>query len=149
MPPRKTPQPAADQIAAECIAVRVRLLNRTITGIYDDALRPLGLTAGQLNILVVVARRAPVSPGDIARYLNMDKSTVSRNIDRMREHGWLAVQAGTTGRDQLIELRAKGRQLLGRSLPRWKAAQASARAVLGQRGAESIQRIADAVWSHG
>ena len=79
----------------------------------------------------------------------MDKSTVSRNIDRMREHGWLAVQAGTTGRDQLIELRAKGRQLLGRSLPRWKAAQSRARKGLGQRGAQSIQRIGDAVWSQG
>ncbi len=149
MTPRRPPQPAADQIAAECIAVRVRLLNRTITAIYDDALRPLGLTAGQLNILVVVARRAPVSPGDIARCLHMDKSTVSRNIDRMREHGWVAVQTGTTGRDQLIELRAKGRRLLDRSLPRWEDAQARARAVLGQRGAESIQRIGDAVWSQG
>ena len=149
MTPQRPQKSAADQIAAECIAVRIRLLNRTITGIYDDALRPLGLTAGQLNILVVVARRTPVSPGDIARYLKMDKSTVSRNIDRMREHGWLAVQAGTTGRDQLIELRAKGRRLLGRSLPRWKAAQARAKAVLGQRGAESIHRIGDAVWSQG
>ena len=146
---RPARHPAADRIAAECIAVRVRLLNRTITGIYDDALRPLGLTAGQLNILVVVARRAPVAPGEIARYLNMEKSTVSRNIDRMREHGWLAVQAGTTGRDQLIELRAKGRKLLDRSLPRWTEAQARARAVLGQRGAESILRIGDAVWSQG
>ena len=32
-----------DTIARECIAVRVRMLNRIITGIYDDALRPLGL----------------------------------------------------------------------------------------------------------
>ena len=49
---------AANLIAGQCLAVRVRLLNRTITAIYDDALRPLGLTVGQLNILVVVRRAA-------------------------------------------------------------------------------------------
>ncbi len=56
---RETNQPgeptAADLIAANCLAVRVRLLSRTITGIYDEALRPLGVTVGQLNILVTVA----------------------------------------------------------------------------------------------
>ena len=50
-------QPVADLIASECLAVRVRMLNRTITGIYDQALRSLGLTIGQLNILTVVAKR--------------------------------------------------------------------------------------------
>ena len=83
--------PTADLIASECLAVRVRLLSRTITGIYDEALRPLGLTVGQMNILVVVAKRGPVSPGEVARRLNMEKSTVSRNIDRMAKRGWLTV----------------------------------------------------------
>ena len=78
---------AADIIAADCLSVRVRLLSRTITAIYDDALRPLGLTAGQLNVLVVIAKRGPISPGEIARRLNMEKSTVSRNLARMRDNG--------------------------------------------------------------
>lgn len=45
----------ADLIDGECLAVRVRLLNRTITGIYDEALRSLSMTVGQSNILVAVA----------------------------------------------------------------------------------------------
>ena len=49
-------QPAADLIAGECLAVRVRLLNRTITGIYDEALRPLGMTVGQLNMFTFATR---------------------------------------------------------------------------------------------
>ena len=32
-----------DTIARNCIAVRLRLLNRVVTNFYDDALRPLGL----------------------------------------------------------------------------------------------------------
>ena len=53
-----TPQvDIAECIAQECLAVRVRLLNRALTAIYDEALRPLGMTTGQLNVMVVVANR--------------------------------------------------------------------------------------------
>lgn len=140
-------QPIADLIAGECLAVRVRLLNRTITGIYDGALRPLSMTVGQLNILFTVAKLGPISPGDVARRLNMEKSTLSRNVDRMRGHGWIVVLPGESGRNQMLGISPKGRKVLGKAVPLWKEAQARAKAVLGQRGARSILRVADAVWA--
>ncbi len=139
--------PAADLISRECLAVRVRLLNRTITGIYDEALRSLGMTVGQLNILVAVAKRGPISPGDVARRLNMEKSTLSRNVDRMRSHGWLVVLPCESGRHQMLRISPMGQKLLEKAVPFWKEAQARAKAVLGQRGARSIHRVADAVWA--
>ncbi len=141
-------QPIADLIASECLAVRVRLLNRTITGIYDQALRPLGLTVGQLNILVVIAKRGPVAPGEVAHKLNMEKSTVSRNIERMHRNGWLDASTDDSGRMQSLSLAPKGRQLLKQSLPMWEEAQSQAQALLGQRGAKSIHRVGNAVWAH-
>ena len=138
---------AADTIATDCLAVRVRLLNRTITAIYDDALRPLGLTAGQLNVLVIIAKRGPISPGEIARRLNMEKSTISRNLARMRDNGWITVTAGDSGHKQRLTLNRRGKALLKRTLPAWEEAQTQARAVLGQRGADSIHSIGNTVWS--
>jgi DNA-binding MarR family transcriptional regulator len=138
---------AADTIATYCLAVRVRLLNRTITAIYDDALRPLGLTAGQLNVLVIIAKRGPISPGEIARRLNMEKSTISRNLARMRDNGWITVTAGDSGHKQRLTLNRRGKALLERALPAWEEAQTQARAVLGQRGADSIHSIGNSVWS--
>ena len=140
-------QPVADLIAEECLAVRVRLLNRTITGIYDDALRPLGMTVGQLNILVAVCKLGPISPKDLARRLNMEKSTLSRNADRMHNHGWILVSLGEFGRKQILEVTPKGRKLLEKATPCWKEAQESAKAVLGQQGAKSIHRVANTVWA--
>ena len=137
----------AEVIAAECIAVRVRLLNRTITAIYDDALRPLGLTAGQLNVLVIIARRGPISPSEIAGRLNMAKSTVSRNLARIRDNGWITVTAGESGHKQRLTLNGRGKALLERALPAWEEAQTQTKAVLGQRGADSIHRIGNTVWS--
>jgi len=94
----------------------------------------------------VVAKRGPISPGDVARRLNMEKSTVSRNIDRMRRNGWLSVAPAESGRKQQLTLTKKGRTLLDRSVPAWARAQTQAKAVLGQRGADAIHRVGNAVW---
>jgi len=134
-----------DTIASECLAVRVRLLNRTVTNIFDDALRPLRVKVSQLNVLMVVAKRGPISPGDVAKWLNMEKSTLSRNVDRMRAHGWLKVSHGGTGRQQILEIGPAGRKLIQESLPLWKKAQAETEAMFGKQGVRSIRRAVDSV----
>src|SRR6266536_2842257 len=78
-----------DAIARNCVAVRLRLLNRVITNLYDDALRPLGLKVSQMNILVVAARLGVASPSQVCRILKMDLSTLSRNLERLRARGWI------------------------------------------------------------
>lgn len=144
----RTSDSAADRIATECLAVRTRLLNRTITGIYDDALRPHGVTVGQLNMLVVVAKRGPVSSAEMARRLNMEKSTVSRNVKLMRENGWLNATPVGSGRGREMTLTDEGEALIAESLPAWEEAQTRAKAVLGRRGADAIHSVGNAVWSH-
>ncbi len=136
-----------ETIASECLAVRIRLLNRTVTNIFDDALRPLGVKVSQLNVLMVVAKRGPISPGGVCRLLNMEKSTLSRNVQRMRTRGWLKVYQGDSGREQVLELASPGRKLIEKSLPFWKKAQAQTEAMLGQQGARSIHRAANTVWA--
>ena len=137
----------AREIGGQCLARRAGVLSRKLTRIYDDALRPLGLTAGQLNVLVVIANRGPVSPGDIARRLNMEKSTVSRNLARMRDNDWITVAAGESGQKQRLTLNRRGKALLERALPPWEEAQTQASALLGQRGADSIRSLGNTVWS--
>ena len=140
-------QQAVSEIARDCIAVRIRLLSRTISNIYDQAFRPLGATVGQMNILVVVARLGPMAPGDAARRLSMEKSTLSRNVERMRANGWVNVEQGDTGRTQVLSISAKGRRLLVKALPLWQDAQTRTESLLGQQGTKSIHRAADAVWA--
>ena len=136
-----------ETIASECIAVRIRLLNRTVTNIFDEALRPLGVKVSQLNVLMVVAKRGKISPGDVARRLSMEKSTLSRNVERMKRHKWLEVTEGDSGRKQILELGPAGRRLIEKALPLWKKAQAETEAMLGQRGARSIHQAANTVWA--
>ena len=79
----------ADQMAHECIAVRVRLINRVISALYDEALRPFGLRISQANILSAIGLLGESRPADISRALRIEKSTLSRDVELMKKKGWL------------------------------------------------------------
>ncbi len=121
---------------AECLAVRVRILNRAITGLYDDALRPFGVKVSQMNILVVAAKLGVARPGRICDILHMDASTLSRNAERMLAQGWLEVVPGDDARTQPLTSHETGHEARWSGIvPAWEQAQAKARALLGDSGA--------------
>ncbi|MEL6354600.1 MAG: MarR family winged helix-turn-helix transcriptional regulator [Cyanobacteria bacterium J06627_28] len=121
---KETARHIAQQMSQECVARRLRQVNRTITRLYDEALRPHGLTVNQLNILAVVISEKQIRPGQLGQSLGMEKSTVSRTVDRMVRKDWLKVTPGTDGRTQLLTVTAKGRKLLLNVTPVWDDLQA-------------------------
>jgi DNA-binding MarR family transcriptional regulator len=133
---------AIDVIARNCIAVRLRLLNRVVTNLYDDALRPLGLKVSQLNILVVAAKLGLARPAKVCDLLQLDTSTLSRNVERMRAHGWVEAVPGEDARTQPFRLTAQGRRLLERAVPAWEEAQQRAGELLGQDGLALLSKAA-------
>ena len=131
-----------DIISRECLVVRLRLLNRVVTNIYDDALRPVGVKASQLNILVVTAKLGLARPADVCKRLQLDTSTLSRNVERMKARDWLEVVDDVDGRAQPFRLTAKGKRLLERALPAWEEAQEKVKKLIG---ADTIASIDNAV----
>ena len=134
-----------DRIAGECLAGRVRILNRAITSLYDEAMRPLGVKVSQMNILVATAKLGVARPGRLCEILHMDTSTLSRNAERMVAQGWLEVVPDDDARAQPLRVTAAGVTLLKRALPAWEQAQGQARALLGEAGAnlmiETVQKL--------
>src|SRR5690349_19436823 len=131
-----------DTIARTCIAVRLRLLNRVVTNYYDDALRPLGLKISQLNILVVTARLGLARPARVCEILQLDVSTLSRNVKPLQAHGWLEVVPDEDARAQPFRLTARGKRLIERAIPAWEKAQQQATELLGSEGAALLDRAA-------
>jgi DNA-binding MarR family transcriptional regulator len=136
-----------DVVAKTCIAVRLRLLNRVVTNIYDDALRPLGLKVSQMNILVVTAKLGVARPVQVCDRLQLDVSTLSRNLERMRAQGWLEVVPGADARTQSFRLTAAGKRLLDKAIPAWERAQRQAKELLGTDGVAAIDKAATQLWS--
>ncbi len=131
-----------DTIARTCLAARLRLLNRVVTNFYDEALRPLGLKVSQLNILIVTAKLGLARPAQVCEILQLDTSTLSRNVERMRAKGWLEVVPDEDARAQPFRLTPQGKRLIDRAVPAWEAAQAQAAELLGTEGIAVLDRAA-------
>ncbi len=131
-----------DTITKTCIAVRLRLLNRVVTNFYDDVLRPLGLKISQLNILIVTAKLGLARPAQICEILQLDTSTLSRNVERMRAHGWLEVVAEDDARAQPFRLTPQGKRLIEKAVPAWAQAQRQATELLGDEGIALLDKAA-------
>jgi DNA-binding MarR family transcriptional regulator len=129
-----------DKIASECVAVRLRMLNRVITNVYDDALRPLGLKVSQMNILVAAAKMGTARPIEVCEHLHLDVSTLSRNVERMKARGWLEVVPDEDGRSQPFRLTSRGRKLLEQAIPAWSEAQQQVKKVLGDGFVEQLNQ---------
>ena len=124
---------SAEIIAEQCIAVRLRILSRAVTRIYNQALRPYGLMVSQMNILVAVSCLGEARQQAVCWALQLEKSTLSRDAGRMRSQGWLKEVPEEDGRSALLTLTPAGRKLLEKATPAWQRAQERATALLGER----------------
>ncbi len=131
-----------ETIARTCIAVRLRLLNRVVTRFYDDALRPLGLKVSQLNILIVTARLGLARPAQVCNLLQLDTSTLSRNVKPLQTHGWLEVVPDEDARTQPFRLTPQGERLIEKAIPAWEEAQRQATELLGDEGITLLDKVA-------
>jgi DNA-binding MarR family transcriptional regulator len=132
----------AAEVLRDCIATRLRMANRVITRVYDDALRPLGLTVTQLSMLVVAEDRGLIRQSEVGAELRLDDSTLSRNLERMRANGWLEEVSADDARVHSYRLTQAGRALLEQAIPAWRGAQAEARRLLGDAGVQALRRFA-------
>lgn len=142
-------QEMIDKVAAECIAVRLRMVNRVVTKIYDDALRSLDLKVSQMNILVAAAKMGTARPVEVCEYLHLDVSTLSRNVERMKVRGWLEVVPDDDGRSQPFRLTPQGRKLLEKAIPAWSEAQHQVKKLLGDGIVDQLNQVMKRVSNGG
>jgi len=125
-----------------CVAGGVRKMNRMVSAIYDSALAGAGLKTSQFSVLVAVSNRDQVRPAELIKLLQMDESTLSRNVERMCARGWLRLERGDDRRSHLIEVTDKGRALIRKCMPAWQRAQEE----ISQRlGAENVAALRSAL----
>lgn len=131
-------QQLVKEIALNCYSVRLRLLNRVVGSVFDEALRPHGIRASQLNILVAVAAYGPVTSHQLCRVLHMDTSTFSRALSRLRTKLWVETEPSGEGKVLLIRIGTQGLEMIKAVYPDWQMAQEKAASLLGEPTLEKI-----------
>ena len=113
----------AETSSSCCVALRARRMSRIITRIYDDAMRPLGLTASQFTLLTAVAQQDGVTAAEIGFDLDIEKSTLSRNLKRLVALKMIAMDPPAGRRGRGLHLTPRGEESIRNAYPVWRLTQ--------------------------
>jgi len=131
----------ATDTAANCIALRVRRMSRIVTRVYDDALRGLGITASQYTLLAQLANQDGITAVEIGYTLDIEKSTLSRNLKRLLALGMIEMDPPAGRRGRGLHLTPQGQSTLQNAYPIWQTAQQRAKAVMGENTREILDSL--------
>jgi DNA-binding MarR family transcriptional regulator len=131
----------AENAVAACISSRVRQLSRIITRVYDDALRPLGITASQFTLLTQLAQQDGVTAVEIGHSLDIEKSTLSRNLKRLLALGHITMDPPAGRRGRGLHLTSKGVAVIKQAYPVWMDAQSKTVTTMGPQSRTTLDEL--------
>ena len=121
------------KLAKTCAGINLRRTARAITNQYDRRfLETCGLRATQIPPLTVLYLAGQQTIQEIAGRLELDRTTLSRNIKLLEEAGLLTIAPGTDQRTRLVTLTQAGTNILLKALPVWEEAQSRVVAGMGE-----------------
>lgn len=135
--------PAAAQVPRGCTNFKLRQLLRRVSQHYDTEVGKSGLKTTQYSLLSHVLKLGPLRPGDLARHMTMDPSTLTRNLQPLLAAGWLEMGPGPDARSRLVAITETGRVKRAEAQRHWHAAQMSLNALLGPERVVALHALAD------
>jgi DNA-binding MarR family transcriptional regulator len=126
-----------------CTNFKLRQLARRVSQHYDLEVAKAGLKTTQYSLLSHVLKLGPVRPGDLARAMTMDASTLTRNLKPLIASGWVELAAGADGRSRAITITQAGRDKRAEAQRRWKVAQQGLNELLGAERVLALHALVD------
>ena len=126
---------------SQCHCITIRRATNAMTDYYDAALRELNLTTSQYSLLKNLYRLETASTSELAEHVNLDRSTLVRNLKPLLERELIVDLAQEKARNHKFMVSAKGFALLEEANPRWEKAQEEIKAYLGKENAEMFMEM--------
>ncbi len=130
-----------NQMSASCHCTRLKIVTRKIAGLYDVALAPVGINIAQFALLRHVQRYQPISLTELGRHLELDRSTMGRNVRVVEKMGLVSLGRGEDQREAVVTLSGRGETLLQEALPLWEACQNDINSRLGAERLEALEEM--------
>ena len=127
-----------------CTNLKLRQLGRVVTRHYDRYLASVDLKNTQYALLSHVVKLGPIRPSDLARRMQMDASTLTRNLQLLAAQGWLEIGEGKDARSRLVVATAAGREKRTQGQRALKEAQLALNELLGNERVMALHALLDA-----
>lgn len=112
-----------DLLRMPCVCATLRRASRVVTQLYEEAYRPLGLTAPQYTVMAVLTAFGEMTHSRLGELLATDATTLTRTLQLMRRRGWLSTATGKDRRERRISLTPEGSALFEQAKPIWQQVQ--------------------------
>jgi DNA-binding MarR family transcriptional regulator len=142
-----TTRSSTREIINNCLAMRVRVVARSVSAIYEQAMASHDVTIAQVNMLTALGEIGVCPPGKVGEVLQLERSTVSRNLDLLIQKGLVEAVSSDAKGIREVALTAAGEEKIEAVLPDWRAAQKQAGKLLGQEGVGAVHKASASVWT--
>jgi DNA-binding MarR family transcriptional regulator len=127
-----------------CTCFKLRRLSRRVTAVYDRALAETGMRVTQYTLLVQLRRAEEVSMTELAELLDMDRTTLTRNLKPLVELRWVEVKPGKDdARVRLVRITDAGIAQLRSARSHWQRAQDEVKATIGPANLIGLHELLD------
>lgn len=110
------------EVRDRCLCLRANRAARVLSRRFDEAFRPFGITNGQYSLMVALNRPDAPRLGDLARFLAMDRTTLTASLKPLERRGLVAVEIDPADRrGRRLKLTKTGQSLLVKAVPVWRA----------------------------
>jgi DNA-binding MarR family transcriptional regulator len=141
---RQADSPSGAATASGCTCFKLRRLSRRVTAVYDRALAETGMRVTQYSLLVQLRRSEEVSMTELAELLDMDRTTLTRNLKALIELRWVEVKPGKDdARVRLVRITDAGIAQLRSARGPWQKAQAEVKATIGPANLIDLHELLD------
>jgi DNA-binding MarR family transcriptional regulator len=114
-----------------------------VTRHYDAYMSDTGLKNTQYSLLSHVVLLGPIRPSDLAQRMDLDASTLTRNLQPLIVQGWLRQNPGQDARSRLVDATNAGREKRSEAQRVWKQAQLALNARLGPKRIATLHAVID------
>ena len=119
--PESVPFDTTVHVRDHCLCLHTQRAARFLARLFDDALRPFGLTNGQFSLMMALNRPAPAGMQAVAALLAMDRTTLTAALKVLERRGWIAAAVNPTDkRGRLLSLTPDGQRVLASAVPTWE-----------------------------
>ncbi|MEM7367896.1 MAG: MarR family winged helix-turn-helix transcriptional regulator [Bacteroidota bacterium] len=131
-----------------CINAKLRRLHRLINSAYQQKINPFGLRGSMLSILFIIGKNPGISQKPISDMLVLDASTMSRDLKKLIEKGWVRSTRGVDSRQSRLELTEAGFDLLEQVAPVWEGLHKKVEDLIGAFHIQQIDLLTEAIRSN-
>jgi DNA-binding MarR family transcriptional regulator len=126
-----------------CTNLKLRQASRLVTRHYEAFVAPTGLKITQYSLLSYVVKLGPLRAGELAAAMQLDASTLTRNLRPLLQQGWVQMHPGDDARSRVIEATEAGRALRAQAQRAWKRAQLALNERLGTARVAALHTLLD------